>query len=119
MGKMKLYQKITLITGILGSIIPVIGVFVYMFINSIIGIPVLGLFLGGLILIAIMIIAINIAALVVAFFVKNTKICGIILISCGVILFASVQYWGIPGMILFVIAGIMAIIEKPLTDAKK
>lgn len=41
---MKLFQKLTLITAILGLIIPLLGVVAYVFINSIIGIPVLALF---------------------------------------------------------------------------
>ena len=44
--------KVTLITAILGLIIPLLGVVAYVFINSIIGIPVLALFLGGIMLIA-------------------------------------------------------------------
>jgi hypothetical protein len=109
---MKTYQKFTLITVILGLIIPILGLFVYFFVNSVIGIPVLGLFLGGALLIAILIIAINIAGLVVAFKIKNTKIVGIALIGCGVALFLAIQFLAIPGLILFVIAGILALKEK-------
>jgi hypothetical protein len=45
----KLFQKLTLITAILGLIIPLLGVVAYVFINSIIGIPVLALFMGGVV----------------------------------------------------------------------
>jgi hypothetical protein len=110
---MKLYQKLTLITAILGLIVPLVGVFVYVFINSLTGIPILALFLGTTVLIAIVIIAINIAALVVVFYIKNTKLVGIILISCGVILFLTVQIWGIPGLVLYIVSGIIALREKP------
>ncbi len=109
---MKTYQKFTLITVILGLIIPLLGLFIYFFVNSIIGIPILGLFLGGALLIGILIIAINVAGLVVAFKIKNTKIVGIALIGCGAALFLAVQFLAIPGLILFVIAGILALKEK-------
>ena len=116
---MKLYQKLTLITAILGLIVPLLGVFVYVFINSVTGIPVLALFLGTAVLIAIVIIAINIAALVVVFYIKNTKLVGIILISCGILLFLTVQLWGIPGLALYIISGIIALKEKPTPPPRK
>lgn len=109
---MKLFQKLTLITAILGLIIPLLGVVAYVFINSIIGIPVLALFLGGIMLIAVLIIAINAAALFVAFYLKNTKIVGIILISCGAILLVTVQLWGLPGLVLYIVSGVLALREK-------
>jgi hypothetical protein len=115
---MKSYQKFTLITVILGLIIPILGLFIYFFVNSLIGIPILGLFLGGALLVAILIIAINIAGLVAAFRIKNTKIVGIILIACGAALFLAVQFFAIPGLILFVIAGILALKEKNPTLPK-
>ncbi len=110
---MKLYQKLTLITAILGLIIPLLGVIAYVFVNSIIGIPILALFLGGVVLIAIAIIAINGAAIFVAFYIKNTRITGIILIVCGVLLIATAQLWGIPGLALYIVSGIIALREKP------
>jgi hypothetical protein len=116
---MKLYQKLTLITAILGLIVPLLGVFVYVFINSVTGIPVLALFLGTAVLIAIVIIAINIAALVVVFYIKNTKLVGIILISCGILLFLTVQLWGIPGLALYIVSGIIALREKPTPPPRK
>ena len=67
---MKLFQKLTLITAILGLIIPLLGVVAYVFINSIIGIPVLALFLGGIMLIAVLIIAINAAHFLLPFILK-------------------------------------------------
>ncbi len=112
---MRTYQKLTLITAILGLIIPFIGLFLYFFINSLIGIPVLGLFLGGALLIAIIIIAINAGALFAAFRIKNTKIVGIILIVCGILLFAVIPFpipFAIPGTALFVISGIVALRDK-------
>ena len=109
---MKGYQKLTIITAILGLIIPFIGLFLYFLINSFIGIPILALFVGWALLIAIAIIAINIGAIVAAFKVKNTKIVGGILIACGVILFALIQWFAIPALVLFVVAGIMALRQK-------
>ena len=88
---MKLYQKLTLITAILGLVVPLLGVFAYVFINTLTGIPILALFLGTALLIAVVIIATNIAAIVVAFYIKNTKLVGMILFSCGIVLFLTVQ----------------------------
>ena len=116
---MKLYQKLTLITAILGLIVPLVGVFVYVFINSLTVIPVLALFLGTAVLIAIVIIVINVAALVVVFYIKNTRLVGIILISCGIILFLTVQIWGIPGLVLYIVSGIIALREKPIPRPRK
>ena len=63
-------------------------------------------------LIAVLIIAINAAALFVAFYLKNTKIVGIILISCGAILLVTVQLWGLPGLVLYIVSGVLALREK-------
>jgi hypothetical protein len=115
----KSYQKLTLITAILGLIVPLLGVFAYVFINSLTGIPILAFFLGTAILIAVIIIATNIAAIVVAFYIKNTKRVGAILISCGVVLFLTVHIWGIPGLVLYVVSGIIALREKPTPTARK
>jgi hypothetical protein len=109
---MKGYQKLTIITAILGLIIPFIGLFLYFLINSFIGIPILALFVGWALLIAIAIIAINIGAIVAAFKVKNTKIVGGILIACGVLLFALIQWLALPALVLFIIAGILAFRQK-------
>ncbi len=109
---MKGYQKLTIITAILGLIIPFIGLFLYFLINSFVGIPILALFVGWALLIAIAIIAINVGAIVAAFKIKNSKIVGGILIACGIMLFALIQWFAIPALALFVIAGIMALREK-------
>ena len=37
---------------------------------------------------------------------------GISLIVCGILLFAALQFFAIPGLILYVIAGILALREK-------
>jgi hypothetical protein len=109
---MKGFQKLTIITAILGMVIPFIGLFLYFLINSFIGIPILALFVGWALLIAIAIIAINIGAIVAAFKVKNAKIVGGILIACGVLLFALIQWFAIPSLVLFIIAGILAFRQK-------
>ena len=109
---MKGYQKLTIITAILGLIIPFIGIFLYMLINSVIGIPILALFVGWALLIAVGIIAINVGAIVAAFKVKNKNLVGGILIACGVLLFLLIQWFAIPALVLFVIAGIMAFRDK-------
>jgi len=49
----KLYQKLTLITAVLGLVVPLLGLFAYLFINSLTVIPVLALFLGTAVLIAV------------------------------------------------------------------
>ncbi len=109
---MKNYQKLTIITAILGMIIPLIGLSLYFLINSFIGIPLLALFVGGALLIAAAIIAINIGAIVAVFKLKNTKLVGGILIACGVLLFVLIQWFAIPALVLFIIAGIMAFRTK-------
>ncbi len=111
---MRSYQKLTLVTVILGLIIPLFGLFLYFFINNLIGIPILGLVFGGALLVGILIIAINIAGLVSAFKIKNTKIVGIVLIGCGIALFLVVQFFAIPGLVLFVISGLLALREKKI-----
>jgi hypothetical protein len=116
---MKGYQKLTIITAILGMVIPFIGLFLYFLINSFIGIPILALFVGWALLIAIAIIAINIGAIVAAFKVKNTKIVGGILIACGVLLFALIQWFAIPALVLFIIAGILAFRQKNTLSSLK
>ena len=115
---MRGYQKLTIVTAALGLVIPFIGLFLYFFINSVIGVPVLGLFLGGALLVAIAIIAINVGAIVTAFKVKNTKIVGIALIACGILLFLVIQFFAVPSLVLYVIAGVLAFRDKNLTNAK-
>ena len=116
---MKLYQKLTLITAILGLVVPLLGLFAYVFINSLTGIPVLALFLSTAVLIAVVIIAINIASIVVVLYIKNTKLVGMILFSCGIVLFLTVQIWGIPGLALYIVSGIIALREKPTGTPRK
>ena len=89
---MKTYQKLTLITVILGLIIPLFGLFLYFFVNSLIGIPILGLVFGSALLVAVLIIAVNIAGLIAAFKVKNPKIAGMLLIGCGVVTVSCCSY---------------------------
>lgn len=113
---MKGYQKLTIITAILGLIIPFIGIFLYMLINSVIGVPILALFVGWALLIAVGIIAINVGAIVAAFKVKNKNLVGGILIACGVLLFLLIQWFAIPALVLFIIAGILAFKDKDNMD---
>lgn len=109
---MKNYQKLTIITAILGLILPLIGITLYFLINSFVGIPILALIVGWALLIAVGIVAINIGAIIAAFKIKNKKLVGVILIACGVLLFALIQWFAIPALVLFVIAGIMAFRDK-------
>jgi hypothetical protein len=115
---MRRYQKLTLVTAILGSIIPVFGLFLYFFVNSFIGIPILALVLGSALIGAFITIAINIGAIVAAFKIKNTKIAGVALMGCGGALFLVLHFFAIPGMILFAIAGFLALREKNLSVKK-
>ena len=112
---MRKYQKLTLVTAILGSIIPVFGLFLYFFVNSFIGIPILALVLGSALIGAFITIAINIGAIIAAFKIKNTKIAGVALMGCGGALFLVLHFFAIPGMILFAIAGFLALREKNLS----
>lgn len=109
---MKGFQKIALITSILGLAILVPIIVIYGYANSLIGLPILGLFLGGLILQVFLLIIVNLASLYVAFKIKNKKVAGILLIVCGVVIFAIANFLGIPGCILFFIAGILALKES-------
>ena len=61
---MKLYKKLTIINTSLGITVCIIILLIYFFINSLIGIPLLGLFLGGTILHVFLVLLINIAAIV-------------------------------------------------------
>ncbi len=116
---MKLYKKLTIINTALGITVCIIILLIYFFINSLIGIPLLGLFLGGIILHVFLVLLINIAAIVSIFYIKKTRIVGISLIIYGTLLFATATYFGIPGFILFVIAGIMALKEKQVVKKSK
>ena len=110
--KVKLYKKLTIINTILGIIASIMILFIYFFINSLIGIPLLGLFLGGTILHVFILLIISLAGMVSIFYIKNTKFLGIALIIYGVLVLATATFFGIPGFILFVIAGILALKEK-------
>jgi len=61
--KVKGYQKLTLITAILGLFILVPIIVGYAYVNSLIGFPVLGLFLGGLLLHVFLLIIVNVVSL--------------------------------------------------------
>jgi hypothetical protein len=52
------------------------------------------------------------AGLFIVFYIKNTKVVGLALISCGVILILTIQLWGILGFILYIVSGIMALRDK-------
>ena len=86
---MKGYQKLTLITAILGLVVLVPIVVGYVYFNSLIGFPILGLFLGGVLLHVFVLLLVNAASLYVAFRIKNTKVAGILLIVCGVVILAA------------------------------
>ena len=86
---MKGYQKLTLITAILGLVVLVPIIVGYVYFNSLIGFPILGLFLGGILLHVFVLLLVNAASLYVAFRIKNTKMAGILLIVCGVVILGS------------------------------
>ncbi len=115
---MKNYQKITLITALIGLGLSVIGLFLYFYINHIIGIPILGLVIGGALLVTVLIIFVNIAALISAFKIKNPRTSGILLIGCGIALFLVAHFFAIPGLVLFVISGILALRARDSTLKK-
>ena len=116
---MKLYKKLTIINTILGITVCIIILLIYFFINSLIGIPLLGLFLGGTILHVFIVLLINLAGIVSLFYIKNTRIVGIALIIYGTLVLATATFFGIPGFILFVIAGIIALKEKQVVKESK
>lgn len=109
---MKLYKKLTVINASFGLFIAIVFLTSYFMINSIIGIPILGLFLGSVLVHVLIILAINIASLVVIFYIKNERLIGISLIGCGALILLSLTFIGIPSFILFIIAGILALKEK-------
>ena len=111
---MKLYKKLTIINTVLGIIACLIILFIYFFINSFIGIPLLGLFFGSTILHVFILFIISLIGIFSIFYIKNTRLLGISLIIYGVIVLAVATFLGIPGFILFVIAGILALKEKQL-----
>ncbi|HJU58840.1 MAG TPA: hypothetical protein VJ583_03770 [Nitrososphaeraceae archaeon] len=115
---MKLYKKLTIVNTILGIIASIIILFIYFFINSLIGIPLLGLFFGGIILNVFILLIISLAGIISIFYIKNTRILGIALIIYGILVLSTTVtnpifiIFGIPGFILFVISGILALKEK-------
>jgi hypothetical protein len=111
--ELKGYQKLTLINAILGLVILVPIIVGYVYINNLIGFPVLGFFLGGVLLHVFLLIIVNASSLYVAFRIKNTKIAGLLLIVCGVVILASATFLGIPSFVLFCIGGVLALREKP------
>jgi hypothetical protein len=112
----KLYKKLTIINTILGIITSIVILFIYFFINSLIGIPLLGFFLGGTILHVFILLIISLAGIVSIFYIKNTRLLGIALIIYGILVLATATFFGIPfgipGFILFLIAGLLALKEK-------
>ena len=89
----------------------------YVYFNSLIGFPILGLFLGGILLHVFVLLIVNAASLYVAFRIKNPKMAGILLIVCGVVILAAATYFGIPSSVLFCIAGVLALKEKQTFSA--
>ena len=116
---MKLYKKLTIINTILGITVCIIILLIYFFINSLIVIPLLGLFLGGIILHVFIVLFINLAGIVSIFYIKKIRIVGIALIIYGTLVLATATFFGIPGFILFVIAGIIALKEKQVVKESK
>ena len=86
---MKGYQKLTLITAILGLVVLVPIVIGYVYFNSLIGFPILGLFFGGILLHVFVLLLVNAASLFVVFRIKTTKMSGVLLIVCGVVILGS------------------------------
>ena len=87
---MKPYQKFTLITTILSLIVPLSVIFIYFFIDSLMEIPIVGVFIADSVFISVEIIVIKITGLFIVFYIKNTKVVGLALISIGVILILKV-----------------------------
>ena len=114
---MKGYQKLTMITAILGLVVLVPIIVGYVYFNSLIGFPILGLFLGGILLHVFVLLIVNAASLYVAFRIKNPKMAGILLIVCAVVILAAATYFGIPSSVLFCIAGVLALKEKQTFSA--
>ncbi|MGZ5470770.1 MAG: hypothetical protein ACXWE0_03790 [Nitrososphaeraceae archaeon] len=69
------------------------------------------------------VLLINLAGIVSIFYIKNTRIVGIALIIYGTLLLSTATFFGIPvgipGFILFVIAGILALKEKQIVKESK
>ena len=100
---MKGYQKLTLITAILGLVVLVPIVIGYVHFNSLIGFPILGLFFGGILLHVFVLLLVNAASLFVVFRIKNTRMSGVLLIVCGVVILAERLTLGFPHLCYFVL----------------
>lgn len=109
---MKTYQKLALITAILGLVVLVTIIVGFVYVNSLIGFPILGFFLGGLLLHVFLLIVVNVGSFFVTFRIKIPKLSGILLILCGVAILALATYLGIPSFVLFCTSGVLALREK-------
>jgi hypothetical protein len=87
------YQKLTMITAILGLVVLVPIIVGYVYFNSLIGFPILGLFLGGILLHVFVLLIVN------------------------AVILAAATYFGIPSSVLFCIAGVLALKEKQTFSA--
>ena len=76
-------------------------------------------FFRGYILHVFIVLLINLAGIVSIFYIKNTRIVGIALIIYGTLVLTTATFFGIPGFILFVIAGIIALKEKQVVKESK
>lgn len=96
----------------LGLVVQVPIIVGYVYFNSLIGFPILGLFLGGIRVHVFVLLLVNAASLYFVFRIKNTKIVGILLKVCGAIILATATYFGAASLVLFCIAGVLALKEK-------
>ena len=71
---MKSYQKLTLITTILSLIVPLSVIFIYFFVDSLMNIPIVGIFIADALFISVEIIVIKLAGLFIVFYIKNRKV---------------------------------------------
>jgi len=67
----------------------------------------------------VILLLINLAGIVSLFYIKNIRIVGIALIIYGTLVLATATFFGIPGFVLFVIAGILALREKQVIKESK
>lgn len=110
---MKTYQKLALITAILGLVVLVTIIAGFAYVNILIGFPILGFFIGGFLLHVFLLVVVNAGSFFVTFKVKNPKLSGILLILCGVAILALASFLGIPSFVLFCASGVLAFREKP------
>ena len=109
---MKGYQKLTLITAIFGLVVLVPIIVGYVYFNSLIGFPILGLFLGGILLHVFVLLLVNAASLYVAFRIKNTKMASILLIVCGVVILAASYFTSEFHPLFYFVLLVLALKEK-------